>query len=301
MNLAALATIDNQTETALAALTIAVTLPPAVILGRTYWTARESTLMIPWAWCVGCFALVVLTCGYAAFVPAPERSSTFLAIQFAAASGTLCPIVALVGAKRPQHSAWSFVVLALWFILALPAAEVIFLNRGQELEINSIRSWFLWVLLAAELSTFAATRYAVGILLLVAGQIVWLHPWLPLFPRWETLQDMREPIGLALVSFATVTAWLVSLRPTRTTNKFDRLWYDFRDTFGLFWALKLAGKQAGWDFDLGWTGFRTKSTFAPLDQLPPAEETALRNNLQGLLRRFVSSEWISERLDSGIN
>jgi hypothetical protein len=307
MNLAALATIDNQSEYALAALAIAVTLPPAVILVRAFWLVRESTLIIPWAWAVGCFALVAASSGYAALVPAEQRPTSFLAMQFAAASGTLCPIVALVGAKRPQHSAWSFVVVSLWLILALPAAEVLCLHPGQELEINSIRSWFLWALLGAELSAFVLTRYWVSILLLVAAQIVWLTEWLPLLPRFVSFGDLREVTGLVLASIAVVSAWLISGRPARAANAYDRLWFDFRDAFGLFWALKLAervndaGKQAGWDFDLGWGGFRTQEDFAPLGKLPPEEAAGLRNSLHGLLRRFVSEEWISERLGSGVN
>lgn len=307
MNLAALATIDNQSEYARAALAMAATLPAAVILLRAWWTVRESTLVIPWAWSVGCFALVAATSTYAALVPASERGTSFVAMQFAAASGTLCPIVALVGAKRPQHSAWSFVVLALWLVLALPAAEVICLHPGQQLEINSIRSWFLWGLLAAELSAFVLTRYSLSMLLLVSGQIVWLSEWLPLLPRFSSLAELREVTGLVLATSAVVGAWVISLRPARTSNQLDRLWFDFRDSFGLFWALKLAervndaGKQAGWDFDLGWGGFRTKADFAPLDQLSPETATALRNSLQGLLRRFVSAEWISERLDAGVD
>jgi hypothetical protein len=273
-----------------------------MILARAFWRLRGSTLIIPWAWSLGCFALVAASSLYAAVVPAEERVSSFSAIQFAVASGTLCPIVALVGAKRPQHSAWSFVVLALWFVLALPAAEVIWLHPGQELEINSIRSWFLWALLAAELSAFALTRYGVSMLLLVAAQVVWLSEWLPLLSRVGLLPESRELTGLVLASLAIVSAWLLSWPRTRALNRFDRLWFDFRDSFGLFWALKLAervndaGKQAGWDFDLGWGGFRTKSEFAPLGEMGPQVEEALMNSLQGLLRRFVAAEWISGRI-----
>lgn len=308
MNLAALATIDNHADYALLALTIAVTLPAAAILVRAYWHVRETTLVIPWAWTFGCFALVTATSCYAGLVPAEERVSSFLAIQFAAASGTLCPIVALVGAKRPQHTAWSFVVVSLWLVLALPAAEVICLHPGQELEINSIRGWFLWVLIAVEVSCFTITKYCFAIWWLAVAQVLWLFDWLPLLPESTWLTGVRELFGLWMMSYAIVMAWLMmAITANRQRFAYDRLWLDFRDSFGLFWALKLAervndaGQQAGWDFDLGWTGFRTKSSFAPLEKLPPEEATALRNSLQGLLRRFVSAEWISERLDSAVD
>lgn len=307
MNLAALATIDNRADYALAAITIAVTLPAAVILVRAWRNLRLSTLVIPWAWGVSCYALVTASTFYAALVPEAERVSSFLAIQFAAASSTLCPIVALVGAKRPQHSAWSFVVLALWFILALPAAEVICLHPGQDLEINSIRSWFLLGLITIEFCCFGLTKYAIPIGLLAAAQVCWLWDWLPLLPATPWLAPVQEVLGLWLLCFAIVTAWLLATLPRRAERSFDRLWFDFRDSFGLFWALKLAervndaGQQAGWDFDLGWSGFRTKADFAPLGDLPPATAAALQHNLQGLLRRFVAAEWISERLAPAVD
>jgi hypothetical protein len=49
-------------------------------------------------------------------------------------------MLAVLGAKRPQHAAWSFVVLAFWGILALPAAETYFLQRGQRREMGDARS-----------------------------------------------------------------------------------------------------------------------------------------------------------------
>ncbi len=305
MNLVAFAANNDQPSYAAMTIALAVTLPAALILLRAYRALAGTTLIIPWAWCCGVFALASFTCLDAALAPGSSRMSSFAAIHFVAACGTLCPLVALLGAKRPQHSAWSYVVLALWAMLALPAAEVIFLQPGQALEINAFRGWFLWILIAAELLNFGMTRYGMSSLLLVAGQIVWLRDYLPLLPLIPPiLSGWSELLGLVLVSLAIVSAWGFSLRNSRNVNVsvYDRVWFDFRDSFGLFWALRLTERvndganQAGWDFDLGWTGFRTKQDFAPLGELAPEIEAPLRNNLQGLLRRFVSQQWISQRL-----
>ena len=288
---------------AISTLTLAATLAAAVIMLCYYRRAAETMLFIPWAWALGTFGLVTaLSCfgefsGHNRFGLFPGN---YGASFFVAACGTLCPFVALIGAKRPQHSAWSFVVLALWGMLALPAAEVILLNPGQGLEINSIRSWFLLVLILAGLCNFVLTRYGISSVLLAIAQFIWLGPWLPW--SFHPLLMSREFGGLLCASLAVVVAWFVSRSHTRAPNDYDRLWFDFRDTFGLFWSLRLiervndTANTAGWDFDLGWGGFRTKSDFEPLAKLPPEVDRALRNCLEGSLRRFVSSEWISERL-----
>src|SRR5690606_15309695 len=130
----------------------------------------------------------------------------------------------------PQHAAWSFVVASLWIMLALPAAEVVFLQPGQNMEINSFRGWFLWVLLAAELCAFVLTRYGLSAVLLVAGQVVWLDRWLPLGPFVpNSTQFDVELLGLILVAAAIFTAWTVWLRRTSAETEYDRLWFDFRD------------------------------------------------------------------------
>ncbi|WP_254507773.1 hypothetical protein [Anatilimnocola floriformis] len=286
-------------------LTLTATLLAGVILLRYYRRAVETMLFIPWAWAVGTFAVVAAANIFGEFAE-QNRFGLFLgnygALHFVAASGTLCPFVALIGAKRPQHSAWSFVVLALWGMIALPAAEVLLLNPGQDLEFNSIRSWFLLALILGGMCNFLLTRYFLGSFLLGMGQLFWLGRWLPW--SFQPYLASREWAGLFCVSTAVIAAWWVSRSPTRAPNDYDRLWFDFRDTFGLFWSLRLiervndAARQAGWDFDLGWGGFRTKSSFEPLGKLEPETAEALRNCLQGSLRRFVSNEWMAERLPS---
>lgn len=307
MNFVVLADSDFYANPVVTGVAVAATLAASVILLRAYRTLAGSTLVIPWGWSLGTFGCIAATSFYAKFVLTHRSDNPygpFSSIHFLAACGTLCPLVALIGAKRPQHTAWNFVVLSLWGMLALPAAEVIFLQPGQKLEINSFRSWFLLALIAAEFFNFIGTRYAFSCAALVLAQLIWLGPWLP-FGLWFPAGRFDwELMGLLCASVAIITAWAIALRPTRASNPYDELWFDFRDSFGLFWSLRLvervndtaSAKQADWDFDLGWGGFRTKQEFLTLGKLPPEVDAALRNCLSGLLRRFVSREWIEQRL-----
>lgn len=288
-------------------LVLALTLPVVAILWRTWPRLRETTLVVPLGWTAVSFAGSALMTLWAATIGTRSPESDFAAWQLVLACGTLCPLVAVIGAKRPQHGAWNLVVLTLWGMLALPAAEVLLLQPGQALEINSFRSWFLVALLLAELVNYGATRFGFAVLLLVAAQVSWLLPHLPwgLSAGDAAAQPVaRQLIGFVLLTAAILVAWGQGHARREASSAFDRLWFDFRDAFGLFWALRLmervndAARQAEWDFDLGWTGFRTKTDFAPLGKLPTEISGPLRNALQGLLRRFVTTEWIEQRLDS---
>lgn len=305
MNFVLLADSDFYANPVMRLVAVAATFAAAVILTRTYRTLAGTTLIIPWAWSLVAFAGIAVASLYATFVLKDRTDNpwgTFSSVHFLAACGTLCPFVALIGAKRPQHSAWNFVVVALWCMLALPAAEVVFLQPGQRLEINSFRSWFLLALIALEMCNFIATRYAISCGLIVFAQLIWLGPWLPWVLWFPAGRFDWELAGLLCAAAGIITAWTVALRPTQADNRYDRLWFDFRDSFGLFWSLRLiervndTQKQAAWNFDLGWGGFRTKDEFLTLGELSPAVETSLRNCLQGSLRRFVSPEWIAQRL-----
>ena len=307
---------DKQTVLALA-ITSGVTLVPAagggavvaivsaadgiclLVVARP--DVRGTTLVAAWWWTLA--ALVAWSCVEAAagWLVEGLGAAGLSATRLAAISLSLCPAVALVGAKRPQHSAWNFVVLALWCIVALPAAEALFLGGGRSPEMGGARGWFLWLLVLLVPINFVPTRYWAAALLASAGQVVALGRFLPLVNPWQL--PRQELIGLAVCVVALLAAWTshrLAARPA--ANRYDRLWLDFRDSFGMLWGLRVQervnaiARQLGWDLELAWSGFRRPSDGSAITEIDPAIEPALRTSLKGLLRRFVSGNWIAERL-----
>jgi len=283
-----------------AGLTVALAVGLAVLLSRRR-AIGQTTLVSAWWWTLG-----ALTCWHgleiAAALGLVDRGWRG-PLRLAAAALSFCPLMALIGAKRPQHRAWDFVVASLWAILALPAAEGYFLHRGPRVEVGEIRSWFLWVLILLGPVNFLPTRYWLGSLLLAASQLAVFAPSLalvrrPIFPQAET-------IGALLSVAALAAAWLASCQTTPAMHRMNRLWLDFRDTFGLFWALRVqerinaAAQQRGWNLELGWSGFCARRAAARLDDVERSTESELRTVFKGLLRRFVSTRWIAERLAAG--
>ncbi len=283
-------------------ITMAIGVVAVISLARLFRPARGTTLMAVWAW--SAMALFVATAVELTIALGGAGREGTDALRFAAAAATFCPLVALLGAKRPQDRAWQLIVLSFWVILALPAAQQWLLRPGQPMTVHPIWSWFLVVLIVVGASNYMPTRYAIASLLAAAGQtiLVWRQlPWGRCgdSPRGNAV-DWMPLVGLGLLAAAAGMAALGwPRRTTAARSPLERLWSDFCDQFGVVWGLRVAERinttatQNGWNVRLTWHGL-TQSNGSPLDSPPTAE---LEQTLRQLLRRFVSADWIDRRLD----
>jgi hypothetical protein len=110
---------------------------------------------------------------------------------------------------------------------------------------------------------------------------------------------------LTLVDVALLLAALGLPRGRKAAHPLDHLWLEFRDAFGVLWALRLAervnasAKQFGWDAALQWHGFTRADGAGTAADIPPETLHALRQNLKNLLRRFLSPKVLSNDDQSG--
>ncbi|MEK6233449.1 MAG: hypothetical protein N2C14_01960, partial [Planctomycetales bacterium] len=144
------------------------------------WTLRReagnSTLFAPWIWAFVALIAIGVAESIAAWRPNEWRLPH---VRYLAAILSLCPLTAVLGAKRPQHQAWQFVVVCLLLVLASPVAEAMVFSPGGALAVRGLRSWFLAGLVAVGIFNFAATRFWPSCLLAATGQILLIGEHLP--------------------------------------------------------------------------------------------------------------------------
>jgi hypothetical protein len=235
----------------------------------------------PWAWTLA----ALLGLGAAALLPGEEA---YDAARFAAAMGIFCPVMSVLGAKRPQDKAWHWIVLSLWGILALPALEAMVLRPGQPLAIVDFRAWFLVVLIGLNVLVYLPTRHALASLMLGGAQVSICWPFLP----WTTVS--YSPWHTLNASVLLLGAALVTIRPNRRAAGFDRTWLDFRDAFGALWAARVLERinatavMYDWPVRLGWNGFHAANDPLQAAEIPPELKQSVSVAMTNLLRRFIA-------------
>jgi len=263
------------------------------------WRARRiipgTTLRTSYRWSL---AAAVTLCGAWVFSrAAPDRRNWVELFWYVSVLVTLCPPIAVLGARRPGVRAWNWFVL--WPLLAVmgwPAVTVFgadgHLGRLQ-LETPALVGFLL--VLVMGYGNYLGTRASGTALLLVVGSSLILAPVSTSFGDWGA-GSVARTIGYLC---CTVAPWTASRAPrVPEPPGFTRLWQDFRNTFGIVWAHRVAERfnqqmlQEGCQACLSPRGFQWRSG--------PDARTLSRaeHNLRWLLRRFVDSEWIDARLGS---
>jgi len=274
---------------AVAALFLIVCLT-ALILKRGH--VRGTTLTAVWWWL---FVTVLGAGGAGLLLACYEAPRWGPALQFSAVCLSFCPSMAVLGAKRPQHTAWTFITASLWVVLVLPAGEQLLFQPGQPLEIHDARSFFLLVLTGVCLANHLPTRFWLPAILLTAAQVVALQPHLPLLSHWDRWS--AAPLVSLVCGGAAIllTAWrlpaLGVYQPDEQHGGVNQLWRNFRDCYGALWSVRIlqrmeiVAQQQNWPITLMWTGFINRDDLHPVEPQQARVQLALFN----LLRRFLNT------------
>lgn len=287
----------------LAAVALAIVGFSLLAVRRTRW--QGSTLMAAWWWSVASWTAIVLAQS-CSIISADGNSPRLAAIRWMAAVGACCPLVAVLGAKRPQDKPWQFIVLSLWVVLSLPAAQTLLVRPDRPPAPHAAVGFFLAALAGAGVWNGFRTRYIFAALALGFGQCLLLaEHFLPALHH-----EAVNLVGMALF----VVGWGAALAADRkrfaAATELDAAWIEFRDAYGGFWAsrvldrMNVSGRLQGWSVELAWHGFK-KVEVAPSEGVSATEgenaESAATSRqvvqtFVNLLRRFVSPEWIAARL-----
>ena len=241
---------------------------------------------------------------------------------YACAVLALCPPMAVLGSRRPGIRVWAwFILFPMLLVLGWPLIAVRLQGselRGLHLETPQVAAFVL--ILVMSIGNYLGTRftlsallYGMSILAIVVSSWSASPPWLtdrPAVRFWCTL--------LVVIAICMTKT---SARPM-AQNRFDRLWFDFFDTFGIVWGRRIQDRvnfiasKEGWPARLELDGFvwsdeltsvidaettdLSKTGTDPQQKKFSATqiESRIEYTFRWLLRRFVDPAWIDDRLGS---
>jgi hypothetical protein len=272
---------------------------PAVLTARK--KLQRTTLVGPWWWGVLALAAWAIT-WFATEALGLLTDGAGDQLWLVSAVLLATPFIAVLGARRPGSRVWSvFIVAPLAVVLDLPAATA--WNRDWRpaplhLEVPMLAGYALVILMGT--GNYLGTRFVFpAVMTAVAGLAVPVS--------MSSLHGLPER-GLARAGATLLLAaamWLAAWKghkpaPTGMTG-FDRLWRDFRNLYGIVWARRVLDRVNETAARDHWPVRLQLHGFVPVDPshaqpLTPDQRQQVEHALRWLLRRFVDTDWITERL-----
>jgi hypothetical protein len=262
---------------------------------------RHTTLAPAWRWC--CAATVAWVALWTADGVLGLLAADFAGILWCGvALVALCGPIAVLGAKRPGARVWNwFVLVPLLAVLGWPVLTV--WRGGTDVrplvvEAPQLAAFVLVLLMGC--GNYVGTRYGVAAFLAAAALCLLVVPLCRAGADAPILPDDSRLWATLCLAAAVWWAALRSRGSRSTGTGCDRLWLDFRDTFGIVWGQRIEDRineravQEHWAARLHARGFVWDPAADPEARAHTARR--IEHTLRWLLRRFVDDEWINARL-----
>lgn len=223
-------------------------------------------------------------------------------LWYLTAVSALCPLVAVLGARRSRLLEWSvFIVLPVIVVLEWPAlAQLVRCWNGQRLDLELPTQLGYAVVLVMGAGNFVGTRFTLPAF---AFTFCWI---VVVFLDRDSLQKpwmFSEPAFFVSVAQFCFWNWSFgfSNQPKPLTNGWTRVSLDFRDHFGVVWSARLTARinevarREQWPWMLTAHGLESAASHSQSTNDPQADPR-VDHAFRWLLKPFVDPEWIDERL-----
>ncbi len=207
----------------------------------------------------------------------------------------LCPPIAVLGARRPGVRVWTwFILVPMLAVLSWPVWTMLLQGsepRGLALELPTVLGFAL--VLTMGVGNYLGTRHWLACVLYFAGALLIFLSC----TGWSTFRETDLPVWrLAGTGFLASAALAVGRRCINARHPVNRVWDDFRDTFGLVWSLRMVERINAYAEQGQWTLRMTLDGFPETNGELAANADEARAACYWLFRRFVDDEWINQRL-----
>jgi hypothetical protein len=237
----------------------------------------------------------------------------------------LCPPIAVLGSRRPGTRVWAgFILFPMLLALGWPIGALWLQGselRGLQLETPQLVAFCL--VLVMGVGNYFGTRFTLSGLIYFGSALAMAVSSSAVCPGWLNDRTVTRFWCTAFMALAVILTKTL-MRPA-TSSKFDRLWFDFFDAFGIVWGRRIQDRvnfiaeKERLPVRLELEGFIWTDTShqdpiterftvqplpisqrdAGLKLFTKAEvEARIEHILRWLLRRFVDPAWINGRLDS---
>jgi hypothetical protein len=262
---------------------------------------RPTTLLTAWNW--GMAALVLWCAAWIGTLALPESAVGWVDLcWYLAALLLLCATVAVLGAKRPGARVWGwFVLVPLMCVLGWPTLFTF--REGvppQPLVLMDPAVLAFGVVCVMGVGNYFGTRFAPAAGCLGLALVAAVAPFGGARVPWPMAAETSRIVATCSLAAAGGLARMLAMVVPEEASAFDRLWFDFRDYFGIVWGRRIqdrfndAAAKSNWPARIGLDGFHWEAgTSASADQ-----REAIEAALRWLLRRFVDPDWIDRRLQT---
>ena len=239
-----------------------------LILGVRTWRAAWKaswgmTLRGALVWAAVAIALGMLAQVVALSEPLESGRPWTARVTYLMVLSILAGLISVLGARNPGGGAWAILMVLLVVVFLIPWLEGAGrLRRAQglaQLQLDSPWTLFYGLLVLAGITNYLPTRYGPAAIGLGAGLVL---EYLGLTrAEWTAPSRAVAWTGVAWLSGASLwlAGWCAN-QPVSGRNPLERLWFGFRDRWGVVWALRTqerfnrAAELARWPFRLTWFG-----------------------------------------------
>ena len=285
------------------ALMLAAAIVTALAAAAGCFLARGTTAVPAAAWAVVAAAALAGESAALAVGWLTEPSAA-AATRLIVAALAVCPAASLLGAKRPQHGVWQFIVATLAGVLMLPAVSAVLVRPGSMPDVHMIERVLLVVLVVVGWLNFVATRHGLAATLVAGGQLAVVWPLLVGFgesaavPAWVAATACLALAGGAVLAVSQ-SLWRPAAAAERrgeVAGAIERPFLALRETLGAAWTLRITERfntiaaSKGWPCRLMFAGIVLDKGAAG----GPWEREAVRC-CRSILRRFVTPAWLGRQ------